>query len=74
MEARRSDWTTDPFQLVEKDGYFYGRGTQDMKIGDAILITDLIRFIARDGARIAISSWRSPPTKRAGNPTASTGC
>ena len=26
VEARREDWSTDPFQLVEKDGYFYGRG------------------------------------------------
>jgi acetylornithine deacetylase/succinyl-diaminopimelate desuccinylase-like protein len=44
VEARRSDWTTDPFQFVEKDGYFYGRGTQDMKVNDAILITTFIRF------------------------------
>src|SRR3984885_12147577 len=32
VEARREDWTTDPFQFVEKDGYFYGRGTWDMKV------------------------------------------
>jgi acetylornithine deacetylase/succinyl-diaminopimelate desuccinylase-like protein len=44
VEARREDWTTDPFQFVEKDGYFYGRGTQDMKVDDAILITTFIRF------------------------------
>ena len=44
VEARRSDWTTDPFQLVEKDGYFYGRGTQDMKSDDAIWVTEFIRF------------------------------
>ena len=44
VEARREDWTTDPFQFVEKDGYFYGRGTQDMKVNDAILITTLIRL------------------------------
>src|SRR6202022_3468857 len=44
VEARREDWTTDPFQFVEKDGYFYGRGTQDMKAGDAILVTTLIRL------------------------------
>ena len=50
VEARRSDWTTDPFQLVEKDGYLYGRGTQDMKASDAILVTTLIRF-QRDGYR-----------------------
>ena len=31
VEARREDWTTDPFEFVEKDGYFYGRGTEDMK-------------------------------------------
>ena len=44
VEARREDWTSDPFQFVEKDGYFYGRGTQDMKAGDAILVTTLIRL------------------------------
>jgi acetylornithine deacetylase/succinyl-diaminopimelate desuccinylase-like protein len=44
VEARREDWTTDPFQFVEQDGYFYGRGTQDMKEGDAILVADFIRL------------------------------
>jgi acetylornithine deacetylase/succinyl-diaminopimelate desuccinylase-like protein len=44
VEARRADWTTDPFQFVEKDGYFYGRGTQDMKSQDATLMTAFIRF------------------------------
>jgi acetylornithine deacetylase/succinyl-diaminopimelate desuccinylase-like protein len=44
VEAHREDWTTDPFQFVEKDGYYYGRGTQDMKVGDAIMVTTLIRF------------------------------
>jgi len=44
VEARRSDWTTDPFQFVEKDGYFYGRGTQDVKDNDAALIAGLIRL------------------------------
>ena len=44
VEARREDWTTDPFQFLEKDGYFYGRGTQDMKVNDAILVTTFIRF------------------------------
>ncbi len=32
------------FEFIEKDGYFYGRGTQDMKSGDAILVTTLIRL------------------------------
>ena len=44
VEARRADWTTDPFEFVEKDGYFYGRGTQDMKVNDAVLVTTFIRF------------------------------
>ncbi len=44
VEAHREDWTTDPFQFVEKDGYFYGRGTQDMKSDDAIFVADLIRL------------------------------
>jgi acetylornithine deacetylase/succinyl-diaminopimelate desuccinylase-like protein len=50
VEARREDWTTDPFQFVEKDGYFYGRGTQDMKVDDAVLMTTFIRF-QREGYR-----------------------
>ena len=44
VEARREDWSMDPFQFIEKDGFFYGRGTQDMKSGDAILVTTLIRL------------------------------
>jgi acetylornithine deacetylase/succinyl-diaminopimelate desuccinylase-like protein len=44
VEARREDWTMDPFQFIEKDGYFYGRGTQDIKSGDAILVTTFIRM------------------------------
>jgi acetylornithine deacetylase/succinyl-diaminopimelate desuccinylase-like protein len=44
VEALRSDWTTDPFEFIEKDGYFYGRGTEDMKEGDAILVANFIRL------------------------------
>ena len=44
VEARREDWTTDPFKFVEKDGYFYGRGTEDMKGSDAIMVADFIRM------------------------------
>ncbi|MFZ0274774.1 MAG: M20/M25/M40 family metallo-hydrolase [Acidobacteriaceae bacterium] len=44
VEARREDWSTDPFQFIEKDGYFYGRGSQDMKDCDAILVTTFLRL------------------------------
>jgi acetylornithine deacetylase/succinyl-diaminopimelate desuccinylase-like protein len=50
VEARREDWTTNPFEFVEKDGYYYGRGTQDMKVSDAAAITTFIRF-KREGYR-----------------------
>jgi len=44
VEANRADWTTDPFKFVEKDGFYYGRGTQDMKASDAIMVTNFIRL------------------------------
>ena len=44
VEARREDWTSDPFLFLEKGGYFYGRGTEDMKAGDALLVTSFIRL------------------------------
>ena len=44
VEAKREDWSTDPFVFTEKDGYVYGRGTQDMKDADAIAVAALIRL------------------------------
>jgi acetylornithine deacetylase/succinyl-diaminopimelate desuccinylase-like protein len=44
VEAQRQDWSTDPFKFVEKDGYYYGRGTQDMKDSDAIAVANFIRM------------------------------
>jgi acetylornithine deacetylase/succinyl-diaminopimelate desuccinylase-like protein len=44
VEAQPSEWTTDPFRLIEKDGYYYGRGTQDVKDNDAIAIETFIRL------------------------------
>lgn len=44
VEALREDWSVDPFTLLEKDGYFYGRGTTDVKNDDASLIVNLIRL------------------------------
>lgn len=44
VEARREDWSFDPFVLAEKDGYFYGRGTIDQKGGAATLVAAFIRL------------------------------
>lgn len=44
VEAKREDWTLDPFTLTEKDGFFYGRGTGDQKAMCAIWIANLIRW------------------------------
>src|SRR5450755_639527 len=50
VEVRREDWSTDPFKFVEQDGYFYGRGAEDMKDGDAIMVTSLLR-LKKEGFR-----------------------
>ncbi|MDP4197759.1 MAG: M20/M25/M40 family metallo-hydrolase, partial [Bacteroidota bacterium] len=40
VEALRKDWSMDPFTFIEKDGYFYGRGSSDMKCEDAEIIAN----------------------------------
>jgi acetylornithine deacetylase/succinyl-diaminopimelate desuccinylase-like protein len=44
VEAKAEDWSVDPFKLTEKDGWFYGRGSIDMKDGDAAMLEALIRL------------------------------
>jgi len=48
VAARRDDWSMDPFKLTEKDGYYYGRGTEDMKSLVSLWVATLIRF-KKDG-------------------------
>jgi acetylornithine deacetylase/succinyl-diaminopimelate desuccinylase-like protein len=44
VEAKREDWTRDPFTLIEENGYFYARGSADMKAMDATWVDALMRF------------------------------
>lgn len=48
VTALREDWSMDPFRFIERDGYYYGRGTLDDKAQAAIFVTNLIRM-KRDG-------------------------
>ncbi|QJU58642.1 M20/M25/M40 family metallo-hydrolase [Sphingomonas sp. AP4-R1] len=46
VEAKREDWTIDPFTFVEKDGYYYGRGTSDIKGPTVAMLTALLKLKA----------------------------
>ena len=59
VEAKREDWTRDPFTLIEENGYFYARGSSDDKTQAAIWTDALINF-KKSGykPRAAPSRWR----------------
>ncbi|HEY6362030.1 MAG TPA: M20/M25/M40 family metallo-hydrolase [Vicinamibacterales bacterium] len=48
VPALREDWSVDPWTLLERDGWFYGRGTTDNKAGAAMLVANFIR-LRREG-------------------------
>jgi acetylornithine deacetylase/succinyl-diaminopimelate desuccinylase-like protein len=44
VEARREDWSRDPFKLIEENGWFYGRGSSDDKAMAAVFTDSLVRY------------------------------
>src|ERR1051326_695975 len=44
VQALRQDWSMDPFKFNEVDGFFYGRGTSDIKQGDTALVANFLRL------------------------------
>ena len=48
VDARPEDWERNPFQLIEQDGYFFGRGTGDNKAGIASMVSTILRLRADD--------------------------
>ena len=48
VPALREDWSVDPWTLLERDGWFYGRGTTDNKAGAAMLVANFVR-LKREG-------------------------
>src|SRR5688572_2613408 len=66
VEAKREDWTRDPFKLVEEDGYFYARGASDDKSMAAIFADSMVRFRQenykpRRGIKLALTCGEETP-------------
>ncbi len=50
VEAKREDWSVDPFKFIEKDGYYYARGIVDDKAMASIFVANLVRYL-KEGYR-----------------------
>jgi acetylornithine deacetylase/succinyl-diaminopimelate desuccinylase-like protein len=66
VEAKREDWTRDPFTLVEEDGYFYARGAADDKAMAAVFMDAMVRFRQenykpRRGIKLALTCGEETP-------------
>ncbi|MGH7628453.1 MAG: M20/M25/M40 family metallo-hydrolase [Gemmatimonadales bacterium] len=48
VDARREDWSFEPYEFRELDGWYYGRGTADNKAGAAMLVANFIRLKRED--------------------------
>jgi acetylornithine deacetylase/succinyl-diaminopimelate desuccinylase-like protein len=44
VDARREDWSSDPYRMDVRDGFYYGRGSTDNKAGAAMLVANFIRY------------------------------
>src|SRR3954452_18556227 len=67
VEAKREDWTRDPFTLIEENGYFYGRGASDMKAQVAAWVDAMVRlkeegFKPRRGIKMALTCGEESAT------------
>jgi acetylornithine deacetylase/succinyl-diaminopimelate desuccinylase-like protein len=45
VEAKRDDWSMDPFKFIEKEGYYYARGILDDKAMASIFVANLVRYL-----------------------------
>ena len=74
VTANRADWPTDPFVFSEKDGWYYGRGSEDNKAGVATIVSNLVRWKREgwvpDRDIVAVLTADRAPRRRARQPLA----
>jgi len=68
VEAKREDWTRDPFKLVEEDGFFYARGSSDDKAMAAVFTDAMVRYKKegyrpKRGIKLALTCGEETPNE-----------